>query len=204
MTKQDVASLALAGWVVFFALAFGWRTWIHYRRTGTTGFAGISGRPLSAEWFGGVLFVLAFVATIAAPVAQVVGAPNDSEPVALPTALSGGVLFLLGLAGTLWAQLTMGDSWRIGVDDAQTTTLVAAGPFRWVRNPIFTAMTCATAGLVILVPTWISWLGLAALIAALELQVRFVEEPYLLRTHRSSYLTYASRTGRFVPGLGRL
>ncbi|MET8054338.1 hypothetical protein ABZU75_42865 [Streptosporangium sp. NPDC005286] len=39
--------------------------------------------------------------------------------------------------------------------------------------------------------------SLAALITALELQVRVVEEPYLIRTH-------ASITGRFVPALGRL
>ena len=38
----------------------------------------------------------------------------------------------------------------------------------------------------------------------LELQVRSVEEPYLLRTHGDAYRAYASRVGRFVPGIGRL
>lgn len=40
-------------------------------------------------------------------------------------------------------------------------------------------------------------------LVGLELQVRFVEEPYLLRTH-ATYASYASRVGRFLPGLGRL
>jgi protein-S-isoprenylcysteine O-methyltransferase Ste14 len=40
------------------------------------------------------------------------------------------------------------------------------------------------------------------LLIAVELQVRFVEEPYLLRTHGQRYRDYASRVGRFVPGLG--
>jgi SAM-dependent methyltransferase len=39
---------------------------------------------------------------------------------------------------------------------------------------------------------------------ALEVQVRLVEEPYLLRTHGRAYAEYGARTGRFVPGLGRL
>jgi protein-S-isoprenylcysteine O-methyltransferase Ste14 len=46
--------------------------------------------------------------------------------------------------------------------------------------------------------------GLAALWLALEIQVRLVEEPYLLRTHGDAYREYAARVGRFVPGLGRL
>jgi protein-S-isoprenylcysteine O-methyltransferase Ste14 len=43
-----------------------------------------------------------------------------------------------------------------------------------------------------------------ALVAALGMQVRYVEEPYLMRTHGRRYLAYASRVGRFVPGLGKL
>ena len=44
-----------------------------------------------------------------------------------------------------------------------------------------------------------AWL---ALIAAVEIQVRLVEEPYLARTHGAAYADSARRTGRFVPGLG--
>ena len=53
---------------------------------------------------------------------------------------AGVVLFTIGLVATLWAQMAMGISWRIGVDPSEATPLVTAGPFRLVRNPIFTAM----------------------------------------------------------------
>ena len=53
-------------------------------------------------------------------------------------------------------------------------------------------------------PTWISAAALVALVAAVELQVRAVEEPYLLHQHGSDYVDYAARTGRFVPGVGRI
>lgn len=39
---------------------------------------------------------------------------------------------------------------------------------------------------------------------ALELQLRAVEEPYLLTAHGHAYATYAARVGRFAPGTGRL
>jgi hypothetical protein len=41
------------------------------------------------------------------------------------------------------------------------------------------------------------------LLLAVELQVRFVEEPYLVRVHGDAYTAYSARVGRFLPGIGR-
>lgn len=116
----------------------------------------------------------------------------------------GIALAALGTAGTVWSQLVMGASWRIGVDPDERTALVARGPFRLVRNPIFTSMLLAAAGLVVLAPSVVGVVALAMLLAGLELQVRGVEEPYLVAAHGSAYLGYAARTGRFLPGVGLL
>jgi len=114
------------------------------------------------------------------------------------------MLFATGLVITLLAQLAMGDSWRIGVDSDERTTLVTAGPFALVRNPIFTSMLPASLGLALLVPNAVTLAAFVALVGALELQTRVVEEPYLLRVHGDVYAGYAARVGRFVPGVGRL
>jgi hypothetical protein len=47
-----VALWALALYVLYLALAFGGRTLLQLSSTGSTGFKGVSGRPLSAEWTG--------------------------------------------------------------------------------------------------------------------------------------------------------
>jgi protein-S-isoprenylcysteine O-methyltransferase Ste14 len=117
---------------------------------------------------------------------------------------AGLALFVVGLAGTLWAQLAMGDSWRVGVDTAERTALVRRGPFRIVRNPIFTAMLCGIVGVALLVPNAVSILAVLLLAVGLELHVRLVEEPYLERVHGAAYRGYAAATGRFLPGVGRL
>jgi protein-S-isoprenylcysteine O-methyltransferase Ste14 len=96
----------------------------------------------------------------------------------------------------------MGDSWRIGVDLSTRTDLVTDGVFGSVRNPIFTAMVVATVGLVLLVPNPVSAAALLVLVAALEVQVRMVEEPYLRTIHGPAYDTYLTSAGRFVPGVG--
>ena len=51
MTTSPVvaAAIALALLTVFGALGFVWRAWLQHRRTGSTGFRGISGRFGSAE-----------------------------------------------------------------------------------------------------------------------------------------------------------
>ena len=63
-----MAALTLALFVLYLALAFGARTILQLRRTGSTGFKGVSGRLGSAEWLGGVLFAVALGLGLAAPV----------------------------------------------------------------------------------------------------------------------------------------
>lgn len=82
------------------------------------------------------------------------------------------------------------------------TDLVTTGPFRVVRNPIFTAMVITSVGLALMIPSAIALAGLAALLAAL-LQVRVIEEPYLRRVHGSAYDHYTASVGRFIPGVGQ-
>lgn len=200
-----MATLALILYVVYLALAFGLRTLIQLRRTGSTGFHGLGGRTFSAEWIAGVGFTLALLVGAAAPVLALL---DVLEPIAVldVTAIhvAGLVLALGGISATFYAQVAMGTSWRIGVDPNERTQLVTAGPFAVVRNPIFAAMLPTALGLTLLVPSWVAILGLFGLVVALELQVRVVEEPYLLKAHGRVYAAYAARVGRFFPGVGRL
>jgi protein-S-isoprenylcysteine O-methyltransferase Ste14 len=189
--------------LAYLALALGLRTYLHWRRTGSTGFRGVSGRPLSAAWFGGALFVAALIGGVAAPVLALAGI--DPLLVTSRALDAGGILAVAaGTAALLWSQGAMGASWRIGVAASERTALVTDGPFALVRNPIFSAMLLSAAGFAALLPNVASLASLAALGLAIELQVRVVEEPYLARVHGEAYRAYASRVGRFVPGAGRL
>ena len=197
--------VVLLGFALYLALAFGLRTLLHVRATGSTGWKGISGPPGSAEWAGGVLFAVSLAAALAAVIVAAVGRPGPALAApSLATDVAGGVLFALGALATLWSQAAMGASWRIGVDQREVTAMVTGGPFRWVRNPIFASMMAAAAGLVLLHPTALAAASGLLLVAAVEIQVRVVEEPYLARTHGAGYADYARRVGRFAPLIGRL
>lgn len=199
---MPVVALVLFG--VFALLGFGWRSWVQRRRTGSTGFRGISGRIGSVEWLAGVGFVVAMAAAVFAPILQLFGVVAPL-PVLDHTWLNvvGLVLAVVGIAGTVYAQLDMGDSWRIGVDASERTTLVRTGVFALVRNPIFTAMLVFGLGIALVTPNLVALVGFAILVVTIELQVRVVEEPYLRSVHGDEYREYTARVGRFVPGIGR-
>lgn len=204
MHETTMAIVAIVLYAVGGALGIVWRSWRQRRRTGSTGFRGISGRPGSVEWLGGVGFAVAVLASVAAPVLQLTGV---LAPLGFLRSwwiqMSGMVLALGGIAATLYAQRDMGDSWRIGVDARETTALVRTGVFGLVRNPIFSAMLVFWLGTTLAAPNIVAIASYVLLLASIELQVRVVEEPYLLRVHGDAYRDYTGSVGRFVPGVGR-
>lgn len=197
-----MAALALVLYLIYIALAFGLRGLLQWRRTGDAGFRFGAFAASPAERAGGILFVLALALGLGGPLLDLLDVLAPFAPLQRPVVGAG--LSVLGIAGTLQAQFAMGASWRVGVDPSERTALRTDGPFRLVRNPIFSWMILTAAGLALLVPNAASLAGWVALVVGIELQVRLAEEPYLLRTHGEAYARWASRTGRFVPGVGRL
>lgn len=199
--SMPIAALAL--FFVFALLGFGWRSWAQRRRTGSSGFKGISGRPGSIEWCAGVGFVVSMAVAFFAPLLQLLGVMTPLDALqAQAIQIAGIAIALIGIAATVYAQVDMGDSWRIGVDSSEVTTLVRKGAFGWVRNPIFTAMLVFGLGFALVTPNLVAIAGFALLVVTIELQVRVVEEPYLLSVHGDSYRDYLRSVGRFIPGVG--
>jgi hypothetical protein len=73
-----------------------------------------------------------------------------------------------------------------------------------VRNPIFAAVILTFLGMALMVPNPVAIAGVVLSVTGIEVQVRLADEPYPRRVHATTYTTFASRVGRFLPGLGRL
>jgi protein-S-isoprenylcysteine O-methyltransferase Ste14 len=202
MPATAAGDMAVVLFSVFGLLGFGWRSWLQYRRTGSTGLRGIRAGG-SFEYLAGGGFVVALIVAVSGAILQEIGVV---EPVRMLSVVwvqtIGIVIATAGIAATVYAQLEMGDSWRVGVDQRETTTLVHTGVFGRIRNPIYTAMFTFGIGIALVTPNLVACAGLILLVASIQLQVRRVEEPYLLRTHGDAYRAYAAQVGRFVPGVG--
>ena len=85
MMTEVAPALALGLYLAGLVAAFGVRSWIHRRRTGSSGFRGVSGAPGSPEWWGGILFAAALVLGAAGPVLALTGTVAAPR---LPQALS--------------------------------------------------------------------------------------------------------------------
>lgn len=121
-----------------------------------------------------------------------------------PVQVLGVVLAVMGILAAFGAQMALGASWRIGVDDTERTALVTTGLYRWVRNPIFTAVVVTFLGLTFMVPNLVALIGWMLALTGIQTQVRLIEEPHLHRLHGEPYDRYTATVGRFLPGLGRL
>jgi protein-S-isoprenylcysteine O-methyltransferase Ste14 len=199
-----VPGLALVLLALYGLLALGLRMLVQLRRTGSTGFKGPHGSPGSIEWIAGALLATAIVVCVAGPALEVLDAVDPVETLEgnVGTVIGFG-LAAVGIVLTVAAQFAMGGAWRIGIDPAERTELVTDGPFTIVRNPIYAAMILAFIGIALLSPNLVTVGGAVLLIAALEVQTRFVEEPYLSNVHGDRYRAYAAQVGRFVPRIGR-
>ncbi len=76
---MTIAAAALALYLIYLALAFGLRTVIQLRSTGSPGFHGIDGAIGSATWLAGVGFVVALVLGLAAPVLALLDAVGSNR-----------------------------------------------------------------------------------------------------------------------------
>jgi hypothetical protein len=106
MSPVSAAVLALALLAAFGLLGFAWRAWLQHRRTGSTGFRGISGRIGSAEWVAGLGFVIALIVGVVGPLLQLSGV---IMPVSVLQAqwiqIAGIALAVLAIVLTVWAQI---------------------------------------------------------------------------------------------------
>ena len=109
----------------------------------------------------------------------------------------GIVLLLLSLLWTVLAQIQMGNSWRIGIDEEKKTELVQTGVFRFSRNPIFLGMIFTLSGFFLVIPNALTLLFLALGFVPIQIQVR-LEEEFLSRLHGKEYAEFRGQVRRWL------
>ena len=108
------------------------------------------------------------------------------------------VFLMLGNLVLGWAALAhLGDSWRVGVIDEQTTALVDSGIYRFSRNPFFVAYLLMFAAYTALLQSITLLLLSLAGFAMIHSMVR-KEEKYLSAVHGMAYRDYQARVARYL------
>jgi protein-S-isoprenylcysteine O-methyltransferase Ste14 len=113
---------------------------------------------------------------------------------AIAVAIAGAVLRLAGTAyigaGTMQASTI------------QTDKIVAAGPYRFLRNPLYLGAWLTAVAVSLLMPYTGALFFIAAL-AIFEFRLIGAEEAHLTEQGGEAYLAYRQRVGRFFPRIRR-
>ena len=113
---------------------------------------------------------------------------------AAPMKIVGLGLVVAGLCLHFLALWTLRNWW---LKDQLCTT----GPFKWFRHPVYAAwITFVSLGLALFLNSWV-FLFWALLLQPIWHQLVIREEKMMLEIFQDEYREYASRTGRFIPGI---
>ncbi len=180
-----MAAVALALYLLGLVVLFGVRCWVHHRRTGSSGFKGISGAPGSVEWWGGVLLV----AAVMLDRRRCSRLATDHRAGRSGCRVRGHRRCSVGHGGIVAHRGRRGGADRAGhrrgVRLGSQPDLLRHGRLPdWGRGD--GPVACQRG------------VGCRAHRGCAGSGPR-VEEPYLYRTHGDAYRTYCARTGRFVP-----
>lgn len=189
--------------VAFLLVVFPLRSIRRKAQFGSAGRATYGRNRPAIWWLADILFLAGFGLVLANPLSQIAAGTSallDPGP-AISVTASAGILMATLLS--VWSQETMGASWRPDIGPAEEASLITTGPFRFTRNPNYMAMLAAAVCATLLAPTLIGLAGVLVLFCALTLTARS-EEHILTRVFGTPYREYASRTGRFLPGIGRI
>lgn len=186
--------------VVFIGVTFVWRPLLVWRATGVNPF--VATRGDSAHDFVVRLFRVVVLLALVAVFAYAL-APNlffHLGPIlwleSPLSAIIGVILLAVAFVWTVLAQIQMGNSLRIGIDEENKTALVQTGIFGVSRNPIFLGLVVALIGLFLITPNALTLVALALSVALIGVQVR-LEEAFLTSVHGDAYRAYCQKVRRW-------
>ncbi|MDA8219963.1 MAG: isoprenylcysteine carboxylmethyltransferase family protein, partial [Dehalococcoidales bacterium] len=113
----------------------------------------------------------------------------------------GGALGGLSMVLLLWTHRTLGSNFSDTLHTASAQNLVTAGPYRWVRHPMYTAFFLMTTAFFLVSANWLAgalWIGGVAAVVANRVRR---EEELMVERFGDGYRDYMRRTGRFLPHL---
>jgi protein-S-isoprenylcysteine O-methyltransferase Ste14 len=121
-------------------------------------------------------------------------------PRALPFQCVALAICVAGAALAIGSRRILGSNWSSVVAVKKDHALVEAGPYRYVRHPIYSGLLLLFAGNAMLVGDWRGVLAVALVFASFWRKLR-VEEAWLGERFGESYEDYRARTRALVPGL---
>jgi protein-S-isoprenylcysteine O-methyltransferase Ste14 len=125
------------------------------------------------------------------------GLPVWSQPFAAVASVVGVALLAAGATLAVWGVLSLGTNLSVLPYPKEGSTLVVSGPYRIVRNPIYSGLILASFGVALVLHSWLSLVYALALFVLFDLKAR--REERWLRERYPGYADYQRRVKKLVP-----
>jgi protein-S-isoprenylcysteine O-methyltransferase Ste14 len=109
----------------------------------------------------------------------------------------GIILCFAGLLIFLFALISFGNAWRVGIDDKKSDRLVTNGIFAYSRNPIFLFMNMYFAGVFLTYPNILFLAFFLCFAAGIHMQI-LNEEKFLRSKFGQEYESYLKKVRRYI------
>ena len=140
-----------------------------------------------------VAFILLAVPYLPVPILN-----THVVPLAARTYLLGGLLTVAGLLFTVWARVHLAGNWSGIVTIKHEHELVTSGPYRIVRNPMYTGLLLAFVGTAVWRGDWQGVLAVAITFVTLWRKLH-IEEHVLQKQFGQAYDTYRRHVRALIP-----
>jgi protein-S-isoprenylcysteine O-methyltransferase Ste14 len=108
----------------------------------------------------------------------------------------GMVFCYIGLIIFLWALISFGKAWRIGIEENNSNELITSGIFKYSRNPVFLFMDLYFMGIMLIYPNVVFIIITICAAIGIHLQI-LREEIFLLNKFSKNYIEYKNKTRRY-------
>jgi protein-S-isoprenylcysteine O-methyltransferase Ste14 len=109
----------------------------------------------------------------------------------------GAGLFLTGLGLAVWARVCLGRNWGTPMSEKVDAELITTGPYRYIRNPIYSDIILAAIGTALAV-SWL-WVVVAVFMGAYFGYSATVEAQTMERLFPNEYPAYKRSTKMLIP-----
>ncbi len=111
----------------------------------------------------------------------------------------GTLVFLMGLGLAVWARVHLGRNWGTPMSEKVDAELVTTGPYRYIRNPIYSGIILAAIGTTVAI-SWY-WVVAVVLMGAFFVYSATVEAQTMEHLFPDTYPEYKRSTKMLIPFL---
>jgi protein-S-isoprenylcysteine O-methyltransferase Ste14 len=106
--------------------------------------------------------------------------------------------FVFGISWLIWMFISLGPNLTDTVVTRRNAYFIDHGPYRYVRNPMYSGILLLGASLGLALGTWLVPLAATAMFVMLARRTR-IEEAFLIARFGDQYRRYMTQVGRFFP-----